>query len=207
MERPRKSTRPLPPRKIPTECLCCGAVNPWVINKVEFVAPFRDTEHCFRAEANQCRHCDAIATTPEQVEAISGKVRDAHKTWISQKFKQSCRELGVSIRELVNLTGIPFATLARASSGESLIEATVEKLLWIEIERLTEESRTARWMKMEPQDFRVMNGSVVVKTDPRNARVYSGIWKTATQSSLGNSHDFGQEECFSKQCYSNLVTA
>ena len=148
MERPRISKRPLPPRKLPTECLCCGKENPWVINKVEFVAPFRETEHSCLSEAHQCRHCGAISTTPEQVEAISVRVRDAHKAWISQKFKEACRALGVSIRDLVGLTDIPFATLARASSGESLVEATVEKMLWQEFEVLRQKHLASAWIHM-----------------------------------------------------------
>lgn len=180
MKRERISKRPLPPRKLPTECLCCGEENPWVINRVEFVAPFRETEHSFHSEAHQCRHCDAISTTSEQVEAISVRVRDAHKAWISQKFKEACRELGVSIRDLVGLTDIPFATLARASSGESLIEATVEKMLWQEFEVLRQKHLASLWIHM----------SIPVPSVQRTIKMqltrhpYSMVLKSSAQSPL-----------------------
>ncbi len=180
MERPKKSNRLLPPRKLPTECLCCGGENPWVIHKVEFVAPFRETEHSFRVEAHQCRHCDAISTTPEQLEAISRKVRDAHKAWISQKFKKACRALGVSIRDLVGLTDIPFATLARASSGESLIEATVEKMLWQEFEVLRQKHLAAAWIHMS---IPAPSAHRTIKMQPAQ-HLYSMVLKNAAQSPL-----------------------
>jgi hypothetical protein len=180
MERPTNSKRKLKPRKLPSECLCCGEENPWVINKVEFVAPFRETEHSFRAEAHQCRHCDAISTSPEQVEAISAKVRDAHKAWISQKFKEACRELGVSIRDLVGLTDIPFATLARASSGESLIEATVEKMLWQEIEVLRQRHLATAWIHMS---IPAPSATVTIRMQPAQHH-YSLVLKNASQSPL-----------------------
>ena len=181
MKRERISKRPLPPRKLPTECLCCGEENPWVINKVEFVAPFRDTEHSFRAEAHQCRHCDAISTTPEQVEAISAKVRDVHKAWISQKFKSASNELGVSIRQLVALTNIPQATLARASSGESLIEATVEKLLWKEIEALRESHLASVWLHMPTKAIHIPAEMAIIKIQA-TPHLYSKVLQTASQS-------------------------
>lgn len=180
MERQRKSKRPLPPRKLPTECLCCGKQNPWVIKKVEFVAPFRETEHSFRSEAHQCRHCDAISTNPEQVKATSIKVRDAHKAWISQKFKKASRELGVSIRDLASLTDIPFATLARASSGESLIEASIEKMLWQEFEGLRQKHLASAWIHMSiptPSAQRTIKMQLV-------PHPYSMVLKNAAQSAL-----------------------
>ena len=180
MERPRISKRPLPPRKLPTECLCCGEQDPWVINKVEFVAPFRETEHSFRSEAHQCRHCDAISTTPEQVEAISVGVRDAHKAWISQKFKEACREQGVSIRDLVGLTAIPFATLARASSGESLIEASVEIMLWQEFEVLRQKHLASAWIHMS---IPAPSVQCTIKTQS-SRHPYSIVLKKAAQSPI-----------------------
>lgn len=183
MKRERISKRPLPPRKLPTECLCCGEESPWVINKVEFTAPFRETEHSFRAEAHQCRHCDAISTTPEQVKAISAKVRDAHKAWISQTFKEACRELGVSIRDLVGLTDIPFATLARASSGESLIEATVEKLLWREIEVLRESRLASTWLHMPTMAIPIPSGVATIKIQATQ-HLYAKVLNSASQSPL-----------------------
>jgi hypothetical protein len=207
MERPTRSKRQLKPRKIPSECLCCGEADPWVVNKVEFIAPFRDTEHAFRAEVHQCRHCDAISTTEEQTEAISAQVRDAHRKWISERLKTAQKELGLSLRELAEKSSIPFATLGRISSGEHLIEATMEKLLWMEIERLTDAHVMERLLKMKQHAFRLTNGSVFVKNNPSTARVYSGILKSAAHSPLGNSSDCGREQSVSKPSCSDLVFA
>lgn len=192
MNRKRLSTRPLPPRKLPTECLCCGEANPWVVNKVEFSAPFREAEHVFRAEVNQCRHCDAVSTTEEQSAAISAQVRDAHRKWISEKLKKEQKDLGLSLRELAEKTCIPFATLGRISSGDHLIEATMEKLLWAEIGRLKQARIMEAWLQMEQPAFRVTNGSVRIKTDPKQIGLYSRILKTAAQSPLGRSSDCEQ---------------
>lgn len=207
MNRQRLSTRPLPPRKLPTECLCCGVVNPWVINKVNFSAPFRDVEHNFRAEMNQCRYCDAISTTEEQSSVISAQVRDVHQKWISEKLKKAQKELGLSLRELAEKSCIPFATLGRISSGDHLIEATMEKLLWMEIERLTHARTMEGWLQMEQHAFRVTNGSVRIKTDPMQAGLYSRILKTAAQSPIGKNSDFEQEGGFLNQSCSNPVAA
>ena len=207
MERPIKSKRQLKPRKLPTECLCCGEVNPWVINKVEFTAPFRDAEHLVRAEVNQCRHCDAISTTEEQSAVISAQVRDAHRKLISEKLKKAQKELGLSLRELAEKTCIPFATLGRISSGEHLIEATMEKLLWMEIGKLTHARIMEGWLQMEQHTFRMTNGSFRIKTDPKQAGLYSRILQTAAQSPLGKSSDFEQEGDFLNQSCSNPVAA
>lgn len=207
MNRQRHSTRPLPPRKLPTECLCCGEVDPWVINKVEFTAPFRDTEHLVRAEVNQCRHCDAISTTEEQSAVISALVRDVHQRWISEKLKKAQKELGMSLRDLAEKSRIPFATLGRISSGEHLIEATMEKLLWLEIGKLNQARITERWLQMGQQAFRVTNGTVRVNSDPKQAGLYSRILKAAAQSPLGKSGDFEREGDFLNPSYSNPVAA
>ena len=52
-------------------------------------APFRDAQHTVSAPVNQCRHCDAISTSPEQFEAVSAKVREAHKAWVAAEFKKA----------------------------------------------------------------------------------------------------------------------
>jgi transcriptional regulator with XRE-family HTH domain len=207
MNRERISKRPLPPRKLPSECLCCGEENPWVINKIEFVAPFRDTEHVFRAEVNQCRHCDAVATTEEQSEAISAKVRESHRKWMSERLKAAQRELGLSLRELADRTSIPFATLGRVSSGEHLIEATVEKLLWMQIGELTHERMMERLFQMKQREFRITNGSVLVKHDPDSVRAYAAILQTAAQSPLGKCSAFGLQNRSPEESYSNLAPA
>lgn len=208
MERPTKSNRKLKPRKLPSQCLCCGEENPWVINKVEFTAPFRDTEHVFRAEVNQCRHCDAVATTEEQSAAISAKVRETHQKWMSERLKLAQKALGLSLRELADKITIPFATLGRVSSGEHLIEATVEKLLWLEIRELTHERMVELLFQMEPPEFRNTNGSVLVKTIQNSACAYAGILRSAAQSPLGKSAaDFGRADHFPETSCSNLVPA
>lgn len=145
MKRPRKSTRPLAARKLPPQCLCCGTENPWVENPVEMTAPFRGREHTIRSKVNQCRHCDAISTTPEQAAAVSTLVRDIHRQWISDEFKRAQRELGFTIDGLAKATRIPRATVARASSGGSLIEGSLEDLLWLKIRKMREDRREA-WM-------------------------------------------------------------
>lgn len=151
-----------------------------MINKVEFTAPFRETEHSFRTEAHQCRHCDAISTTPEQVEAISAKVRDAHKAWISSEFKKAQQELGLSIRGLAAVISIPQATLARISSGELLVEATVEKLLWQEIGDLRKSHLASAWLHMS---IPVLSETATIRMQPAQ-HLYSKVLKTASQSPL-----------------------
>jgi len=207
MERPIKSKRQLKPKKLPQECLCCGESNPWVINTVNFTAPFREVEHSVQALVHQCRHCDAIATTEEQSEALLVKSRVAHTKWISEKLKKAQKELGLSLREFAERSVIPFATLGRISSGDHLIEATMEKLLWMEIEKLTHTRKTERWIQMEQHAFRLTNGSVRINGDPKQAGVYSRILKTAAQSPLGKSADFEQERDFLNQSCSNFVPA
>ena len=207
MSRPKLSKRPLPPRKTPPECLCCGESNPWIVNKVEFIAPFRGVNHEFYAEVNQCRHCEAIATTEKQSEAIAAQVHDAHRKWMSEKLKSAQRELGLSLRDLAEKSSIPFATLGRISSGDHLIEATMEKLLWMEIDRLTHERIIARWIQMEQCGLRVPDGSIIMKTDPKKIESYSSILKSPAQSPWDGSRDIEEKEFCSSESYRNLVTA
>jgi len=207
MNRQRLSKRPLPPRKLPSACLCCGGSDPWVVNKVDFIVPFRDAEHSVHAEVNQCRHCDAISTTEEQSAAISAQIRDAHRKWISERLKKAQKELGLSLRELSDKTGISFATLGRVSSGDHLIEATMEKLLWVQIEKLTHEHRSSVWIQTENHELRVTNGSVLIKADSKNLRVYARVLKTAAQTALGNRCDSRQAKRLSDQSCGDLVLA
>lgn len=207
MERPIKSKRQLKPKQLPQECLCCGESTPWVLNTVNFSAPFRDVEHSVQTLVHQCRHCDAIATSEEQSETLLVKVQEAHTKWISDKLKRTQKELGLSLRDLAEKTCIPFATLGRISSGGHLIEATMEKLLWMEIGKLTHARNMEGWLQMEQHAFRVTNGSVRVKTDPMQASLYARILKTAAQSPLGKSSNFEQEGDFPDQPCSNPVAA
>jgi hypothetical protein len=183
MNRVRKSKRPLAPRAIPAECLSCGEPQPWVVNTVEFSAPFRGVQHTVSASVNQCRHCDAISTSPEQVEVISAKVREAHKGWVAARFKKAMKELGLTIDGFVKETGLPRATVARASSGEPLIEASTEKLLWHEIETLREK----RFMRMYTAMGRMKRTSprVIIHVSTQKAAIqisYAKILKTVEQS-------------------------
>jgi hypothetical protein len=183
MNRVRKSKRPLAPRAIPTECLSCGEPQPWVVNTVEISAPFRGTQHTVSASVNQCRHCDAISTSPEQLEAISAKVRDAHKVWVATRFKKAMKELGLTIDGFVMQTGLPRATVARASSGEPLIEASNEKLLWHEIETLREK-RFVRMCTAMSQRGK-MRPIVIIQASTQQAAIqisYAKILKTVEQS-------------------------
>lgn len=170
-----------------------------MINKVEFVAPFRETEHSFRAEAHQCRHCDAISTTPEQVTAISAKARDEHKAWISGKFKKAQKELGLSIRDLAASISIPQATLARISSGESLIEATLEKLLWKEIQSLREAQVAVSWMQMSAVSAGISSENSIVtlrQIESSTRPSYCHLLQTAAQSPLSYADENKAEEPF-----------
>lgn len=207
MKRERLSKRPLPPRKLAPECPCCGEAAPWVVTKVDFTAPFRDTEHVVRAEVNQCRHCDAITTTEEQSAAISAQVREAHRKWISERLKKAQKELGLSLRELSGKADIPFATLGRISAGEHHIEATSEKLLWLEIEKLTQERRSARWIQMAGHSLRMTNGSIVIRTVPGNGGLYARILQTTMRATLEGRCDDPQTEQSPEQPYSELSVA
>jgi hypothetical protein len=149
MKRERISKHTLALRKLPPECLCCGEAQPWVINSVGFTSPFRGIDHTVSASVNQCRHCDAISTTPEQFEVITVKVRDAHKAWVSKRLKNVMKELSFTLDGLVHKTGLARATVARASCGDMLIEASTEKLLWHEIEILQRERIARIWTTME----------------------------------------------------------
>jgi DNA-binding XRE family transcriptional regulator len=112
---------------------------------VDVTAPFRGREHTVRSKVHQCRHCDAIATSPEQAEVISNLVRDSHRQWISSEFKKARKELGFTIDSLTKATGLSRPTIARASSGATLIEASLEELLWLKIGRMRERRQEA-WM-------------------------------------------------------------
>jgi transcriptional regulator with XRE-family HTH domain len=207
MKRERLSKRPLPPRKLASECPCCGEANPWVLTKVDFTAPFRDTEHVVRAQVNQCRHCDAITTSEDQSAAIATQVREAHRKWISERLKKAQKELGLSLRELSEKADIPFATLGRISAGEHYIEATSEKLLWLEIEKLTHEHRSACWIQMAGHSLRVTNGRIVIRPVPGNGGRYTRILQTPMKATLDARCDAPQAEESAKQFCSQLLAA
>ena len=189
------------PKQVPLECLCCGEANPWEIKPVDFVAPFRDTEHSFVANVNQCRKCDAISPSAEQTNAISAQVREEHVRWISQELTKARAELGLTIDGFVSQTRMPRATVARASSGESLIDASTEKLLWSEVSRLKQQRYIRQWTAMQPRfvDFSreveivPCGGSQMI-----NVRNYRPILDKSAQSPVLPSrqffHDFSSAE-------------
>lgn len=187
MERPKRSKRTIPPRKLPTWCLSCGAENPWVVQHVDMSAPFRDAVHQFRAEVHQCRHCDAVTTTEEQSAAISAQVEKAHQKWVTDRFKATQSELGLSLRELADKIRIPFATLGRISSGGHSIEATTEKLLWMELDKLARSQALERLLRIERPSRSVMDGVLMIHCDPKIAEVYGTFTRTPPQSPIGRS--------------------
>lgn len=185
MNRVRKSKRPLAPRKVPTECLSCGEPQPWVVNTVEFSSPFRGAQHTVSASVNQCRHCEAISTSPEQIEAISAKVREAHKGWVAARFKKAMKELGLTIDGFVKESGLPRATVARASSGEPLIEASNEKLLWHEIEALRHKRIAWICTARTSSSIRSSRLTITIQQPMRETALdapYSKLMKTAERS-------------------------
>jgi hypothetical protein len=175
--------------------------------KVDFTAPFRDTEHVVRAEVNQCRHCDAISTTEEQSAAISAQVREAHRKWVSDRLKKAQKELGLSLRKLSDKADIPFATLGRISAGEHHIEATSEKLLWLEIEKLTHEHLSACWIQMAGHSLRVTNGASVIRTAPGNGGRYTRILQTPMKPKLESRFDAPQAKQSTERSFSELLVA
>lgn len=207
MQRPIKSKRQLKPKQLPPECLCCGTGNPWVTTTVLVTTPFRDVEHSVSAQVHQCRHCDAITTTEDQSDVLLAKAREAHTKWISEKLKAAQQELGLSLRDLAEKSAIPFATLGRISSGDHLVEATMERLLWLEIGKLTHARNAESWIRMGQQPFRATNGSIRIKADPKQAGLYSGILNAATQPALGESGDSDRKEDFRNLPCTNPVAA
>lgn len=187
MNRVRKSKRPLVPRKVPKECLSCGEPLPWVVSAVDFSAPFRDAQHTVSAPVNQCRSCDAISTSPEQFEAVSAKEREAHKTWVAAEFKKAMKELGLTIDGFVKATGLPRATVARASCGESLIEASNEKLLWHEIEALRQKRIARLCTGMAMNTLRSSRQRIIIQTPKRETALevsYAKLMCTAERSPI-----------------------
>jgi hypothetical protein len=181
------------PRQVPLECFCCGETNPWEVKPVDFVAPFRDTQHSFVANVNQCRNCDAISPSSEQSDAISAEVRKEHVRWISRELTKAREELGLTIDGFVSQTGMPRATVARASSGESLIDASTEQLLWSQVARLRNLRYIRQWTTMQPQ---ALDFSREVEIVPRGSsqsgsvRNYRSLLNEANPSSLTTARPF-----------------
>lgn len=152
--RQKINDRPLPPRKLPTQCLCCGEADPWVVTKVDISAPFRSTTHDIRMEMHQCRSCNAVSTTPEQSDAISAKVRETHTQWMAAKLKKIQKQLGgMSLRELEKRTNVGFATLARISGGDHLVEESIETFVFHQLEKLVQMHTNIELLTMESVQF------------------------------------------------------
>jgi hypothetical protein len=152
--RQKINDRPLPPRKLPTQCLCCGEADPWVVTKVDISAPFRSTTHDIRMEMHQCRSCNAVSTTPGQSDAISAKVRETHTQWMAAKFKKIQRQLGgMSLRDIEERTQISLATLGRISSAASLVEESIETFVFHQLEKLVQMHTNIELLTMESVQF------------------------------------------------------
>jgi hypothetical protein len=207
MERPIKSKRQLKPKKLPQECLCCGEENPWVFHAVKLTVPFRDVEHEIQATVNQCRHCDAISTTEEQSELILLKAREMHFKWVTEKFRKMQKELGISLRALSEKIDLPIATLARISCGDHSIDASTEKLLWIEMETLQIVQRREKLMQIMEMYIGSTHGKVTIEYIPEKSNRYTAILVNAAQSPLSYVEEFEREMNFSDQSLRNLITA
>lgn len=136
MEPKRRTKRTRAPRLTPPECLCCSGKTPWVALVVPQESEFRGQSHEIRTEVLQCRHCDAITMTPAQVDSNLQRLQDTHSTWISKTIKSTKRYLGLSHRRFATAVNIGPATLSRAISTESLIDASTEEFLLIKIQKL-----------------------------------------------------------------------
>lgn len=160
---------------------------------MDFVAPFRDTEHKFIANMNQCRNCDAISPSSEQIDAISAQVREEHVRWISQELTKAREELGLTIDGFVNQTGMPRATVARASTGKSLIDASTEKLLWSEVARLRNLRYIRQWTAMQPRALDFSCEVEIVRSSGSqmiSVRNYRPILNNLAQSPLPTARQF-----------------
>lgn len=136
MERKSNSKRTLAPRKLSSECQCCGKVNPWVVISIPQQTSCRGKVHKVIAEVTQCRHCDAVVTSAEQDEALLKKSKEAHAQWLKQIIKNSREKLKLTHREFAAAVSISSATLSRAVVGDTLIDPSTEELLLIKAKQL-----------------------------------------------------------------------
>jgi hypothetical protein len=189
--RQKINNRPLPPRKLPTQCLCCGAADPWAITKVDISAPFRSTTHEIRMEMHQCRHCDAVTTTPEQSAAISAKVREAHCQWLATKLKKIQKQLGgMSLRDIEDKTKISFATLGRISASSPLVEESMEIFVFHELDKLVQSRKEVQFLTMgDARLMRVMQGSFLIHYKVIHNKRFDAILASALQSTISSYED------------------
>lgn len=160
MKRTPKSKRKLAPRKLPVECLCCGASNPWVKHTIPQTTKFRNQNHAIHAEVMQCRHCDAITTTAEQDAKLITQTRQAHCQWIKDTIQSARKTLGLSHRGFAEALNIGSATLSRALKAESVIDASTEELLLLKIDQLIETQEKRDLLNLKPQSFSPMTENI-----------------------------------------------
>jgi len=153
MKRTPKSKRQLTQRKLPTECLCCGASNPWVTQTIPQIVKFRDQTHTIFAEVTQCRHCDTVTTTAEQDARMITQTRPAHCDWIKNTILSARKILQLSHRDFSEVINIGSATLSRAVKAESVIDASTEELLLLKIDQLIEDQEKQTLLNLQPQTF------------------------------------------------------
>ena len=149
MRRKINSKRKLAPRKEPLECLCCGSASPWVIVPLSQETSYRDQTHTVQVEVTQCRHCDAVITSPSQNAALLKKSEEAHRGWIAQTLKAARKKLKLPQREFAVALGVGTATLSRALKGESTIDQSTEALALIRIKELEKAQEIKELLALE----------------------------------------------------------
>lgn len=207
--RQKINNRPLPPRKLPTQCLCCGAADPWVITKVDISAPFRSTSHDIRMDMHQCRFCDAVSTTPEQSAAISAKVREAHSQGLAAKLKMIQKQLGrMSLRDIAVKTKVSFATLGRISSADPRVEEKTEVFVFNELEKLVQSRKEIQYFAMgDVRLMRLMQANLVIHCEVIQDKRFDAMLASALQSPLPVFQDYPQIVNESYRDDSNLQLA
>lgn len=149
--RPRKHN--VPKRKLPEFCLCCDNPTPWVEIETTYDAEFRDQVHKVKSTVMQCRHCDVTTTSADQDSAILKDIRVAHGISIKKLILQSQKSLKLSIRDLATATHIGQATISRALSLDTLIDASTETALRSIITKLEEEKVTNSYLDLLKYQF------------------------------------------------------
>lgn len=165
-----------------------------MITKVDISAPFRSTSHDFRMEMHQCRHCDAVTTTPEQSDAISAKVRETHAQWMANKLKKIQKQLGnISLRDMADCTQISFATLGRISAADHLVEESTENSVFAELEKLVTVQKNALFLQMENRSFiQIVGDCAIISATVSSGRCYDFLLSGAMQSPLPCRKNFSQ---------------
>lgn len=136
-KRPRKSNRPLAPRKLSKYCPYCSTENPWVENTVTSDHEFRGVFHLVKGPVMDCKHCDASTTTHEQDEQWLHNIRIEHALWLREEVAKAKKQLGYTVRDFDHKTCISSATISRINRAETLVDASTEKLLLDTLKELT----------------------------------------------------------------------